>query len=65
MNGSGSRAGRHGLEAERELEARRAALEAASAEPLTLRAAYEQLKAAEEKVEALYSRWAELESKQQ
>ena len=42
-----------------------AALGAASAEPLTLRAAYEQLQAAEEKVEALYARWAELESKQQ
>ena len=53
------------LEAERELEARRETLQAAAAEPLTLKSAYEQMKAAEEKVEALYARWAELESKRQ
>jgi ATP-binding cassette subfamily F protein uup len=53
------------LEAERELEARRAAMQDAFAEPLKLQAAYEQVKAAEQKVELLYARWAELEARRQ
>jgi ATP-binding cassette subfamily F protein uup len=53
------------LEAERELEARRQALQAPEvvSDPFALRQCYEELQAAEAVVERLYARWAELEEK--
>jgi ABC transport system ATP-binding/permease protein len=55
------------LEAEQEVDAIRAEMQSPDAvsDPIRLHACYEKLKAAESRVESLYSRWAELESKQQ
>jgi ATP-binding cassette subfamily F protein uup len=53
------------LEAEQSLETLRAELQAASANPLELQPAYERMQSAEQSVEQLYARWAELEAKQQ
>jgi ATP-binding cassette subfamily F protein uup len=55
------------LEAERQLEARRAGLQAPEvvSDPLALQQRYEELQAAEADVARLYARWAELEGKLQ
>jgi ATP-binding cassette subfamily F protein uup len=54
-------------EAERELEAIRAEMQSpgVASDGPRLQACYERMQAAEARVEALYSRWAELEAKQQ
>ena len=51
------------LEAEAELAARQVELQEAAADPKRLSEAYERLQDAQSRVEALYGRWAELESK--
>jgi ATP-binding cassette subfamily F protein uup len=55
------------LEAERQLEERRAGLQAPEvvSDPLALRQRYEELQAAEADVERLYARWVVLEGKLQ
>ncbi len=53
------------LEAEQELEARRAALQAPEvvSDPFALQQRYRELQLTEAEVDRLYARWAELEGK--
>ena len=55
------------LEGEREVESIRAEMQSPGtvSDPVRLQSCYEKLQAAEARVELLYARWAELESKQQ